>query len=73
MGLGSRELVGSPARLPLADIPVIQLSIDETQPSSFHFEVGRRLAILLKEGILLVGSGNVVHNLLAYAWDRHVQ
>jgi 4,5-DOPA dioxygenase extradiol len=58
---------------PLADIPVVQLSIDETQPASFHFEVGQRLAILRDEGILLVGSGNVVHNLHAYAWGRHVQ
>jgi 4,5-DOPA dioxygenase extradiol len=58
---------------PLADIPVVQLSIDETQPASFHFDVGQRLAVLRDEGILLVGSGNVVHNLHAYAWGRRVQ
>jgi len=58
---------------PLADIPVVQLSIDESQPAAFHFEIGRRLAILREEGVLIVGSGNVVHNLHAYAWGRHVQ
>jgi 4,5-DOPA dioxygenase extradiol len=57
---------------PNADIPIVQLSIDETQPASFHFEVGLRLAPLRDEGILIVGSGNLVHNLHTYAWGRHV-
>lgn len=55
---------------PEANIPVLQLSIDETQPASFHYELGKRLAGLRDEGVLVVGSGNVVHNLHTYAWGR---
>jgi 4,5-DOPA dioxygenase extradiol len=56
---------------PSASVPVLQLSMDETQPASFHFELGKRLAPLRDEGVLLVGSGNLVHNLHTYAWGRH--
>lgn len=56
---------------PDANVPVLQLSIDETQPASFHYELGRRLAPLRDEGILIAGSGNVIHNLHTYAWGRH--
>lgn len=56
---------------PDAGIPVIQLSIDETRPPRFHFDLGRRLAPLREEGVLVMGSGNLVHNLHAYAWGRH--
>jgi len=56
---------------PEADVPVVQLSIDETRPAEFHYEAGKRLAPLREEGVLVVGSGNLVHNLHAYAWGRH--
>jgi 4,5-DOPA dioxygenase extradiol len=56
---------------PEADVPVVQLSLDETQPPQTHYELGQRLSPLREDGILILGSGNLVHNLHTYAWGRH--
>lgn len=58
---------------PDADIPVVQLSIDETKPAAFHYEIGKKLSCLREEGILVIGSGNIVHNLHAYAWGKQTR
>jgi len=58
---------------PNADVPVVQLSIDETKPAAYHYEIGKKLAALRDERVLIVGSGNLVHNLHAYAWGKHAQ
>lgn len=55
---------------PDAGVPVVQLSLDASQPPSWHLDIGRRLAPLRQEGVLIAGSGNLVHNLRAYTWGR---
>ena len=53
---------------PEADVPVLQLSLDRSITPARHFELGQKLQMLRKEGILLLGSGNVVHNLAMIVW-----
>jgi 4,5-DOPA dioxygenase extradiol len=56
---------------PEADIPVVQLSIDETKPARFHYDLAQQLRALRNEGVLVMGSGDIVHNLHTYAWGGH--
>jgi 4,5-DOPA dioxygenase extradiol len=53
---------------PKADIPVIQLSLDRNQNASFHYALGKKLNLLRHKGILIIGSGNIVHNLRVMSW-----
>lgn len=55
---------------PHADIPVLQLSIDYDRPAEFHYYMGRELGALRKKGVLIIGSGNMVHNLRMAAFER---
>ena len=55
---------------PNANIPVLQLSIDYGKPAQFHYDLGKELLALRKKGVLVIGSGNMVHNLGAVAWDK---
>ena len=53
---------------PRANIPVVQLSLDRTKPPAFHYGLGKSLREFRNQGILIVGSGNIVHNLGAVVW-----
>jgi 4,5-DOPA dioxygenase extradiol len=55
---------------PKADIPVVQLSLDANQPEAAHYELAKRLRPLRKEGILVLGSGNIVHNLRMLSFEE---
>ena len=55
---------------PDVDIPVLQLSIDYYKPAAYHYELAKQLLSLRKKGVLIIGSGNMVHNLRMVAWDK---
>ena len=55
---------------PKADIPVIEMSLDYNQPPRFHYDLAKELSSLRDKGVLIIGSGNIVHNLRMVAWDK---
>lgn len=55
---------------PKADIPVIQMSLDRTKPASYHYELAKELSSLRRKGVLIIGSGNMVHNLRIMDWSK---
>jgi len=55
---------------PEADIPTLQLSIDYSRPPKHHYEIGQKLEFLRDQGVLIIGSGNLVHNLGAVVWNQ---
>ena len=55
---------------PDADIPIIQMSIDFTKPAQYHFELSQKLKKLRHRGVLIIGSGNIVHNLRLVDWQN---
>lgn len=55
---------------PKADIPVVQLSLDRTKSPQWHYESAKKLRSLREQGVLILGSGNIVHNLRAISWEH---
>ncbi len=55
---------------PAADIPVIQLSLDYYQSPQYHYDLSKELSLLRKKGVLIIGSGNMVHNLGMVSWEK---
>lgn len=58
---------------PKADVPVIQMSLYMARTPEYHFQIGQQLAKLRDQGILIIGSGNLVHNLKQIVWDTHAR
>lgn len=55
---------------PLANVPVVQLSLNHTQSAVYHYELAKEIRSLRGKGVLIIGSGNMVHNLRLLAWDH---
>ncbi|MBK7810379.1 MAG: 4,5-DOPA dioxygenase extradiol [Saprospiraceae bacterium] len=55
---------------PNADVPVIQMSLDYNKPAQYHYELAQEIKSLREKGVLVIGSGNIVHNLRMVAWDK---
>ena len=55
---------------PEANVPIVEMSIDYSKPASFHYQLGKELAALRRKGVMIVGSGNSIHNLRMVAWDK---
>ncbi|WP_373777698.1 4,5-DOPA dioxygenase extradiol [Glaesserella sp.] len=55
---------------PNADIPVVQLSLDRTKPAQWHYDLAKKLRPLREQGVLILGSGDIVHNLRAISWQH---
>ena len=57
---------------PQANVPIVQLSIDYSQGAAYHYQLGQQLAALRRKGVLIVASGNMVHNLRMVSWQKPV-
>lgn len=55
---------------PQAEIPIIQMSLDNTKPTLYHYELAKELHVLRRKGVLIIGSGNIVHNLKILDWHN---
>ena len=69
-GLITEPGVLSNTSIPTADIPIYQLSIDINQPAQYHYDLAKQLVTLRKKGVLIIGSGNMVHNLKLMDWKK---
>lgn len=56
---------------PAADVPVMQLSLDMSEPAEFHFKLGQELSKLREKGVMIISSGNIVHNLRSIRWEAN--